>query len=551
MMQDDRSQGVLDPSASTIAAEAPRSPRSSWLLILGWCLLALYLVATFVIVEGREPTWGDELYPLSTAWSIMHGRPANLSVDGMFPHDIPLVRFFGPVSFRAAVALIEMFGLKALPWRMLCFLFGISLIAVSSAFLLRLAGAGHWVVLGGTSAVLVSAAYCILFPGRWDPVTVGLIFAGILFLLHAVNGSAARLALLACAAGVLFGLATGSTPRALPLLAALACGVISAACVDAVRRVRLLSAGTIAALLALATDAALLAPFGITPWTWLQFVRSASLGDPMDSSPLLGGQWNVEFHSHKALALLLGLLLVSGSLCAWAQRRGRGGAARTFREALAVMALANLTLSLVLLSRFLDSAIFWLPFLVLASFSSIAWESLRSRGFRSLIAALVCVELLLPATFEVHRMYTAIKLWKGRAPRILLAEISSTIPRGSIVFGPVGGYFFPVEQSGSRYLNIYNDVTPGLAAGEDTEAYRERALDAAACTAPTFFLWPRDETGNPLPLPDEIAQQPMVLLNSASPRSIEGPVLYRLQKPSNCSAVKMVDGNAMKPFGPL
>ncbi len=546
-MDELRSPNVLDPVAPA-CGNAPRPRRLIRLQIFGWCLLVLYFVTTFALVEGREPVWGDELYPQSTAWSIVHGRPANLSVDGLFAHDIPLVRFFGPVSFRVAAAWIRLFGLSVLPWRALCFLFGISLITVSSALLLRLSGAGHWVVLGGASTVLISTAYCILLPGRWDPVTVGLIFAGILFLLHAVSGSAARLALLACAAGILFGLAAGSTPRALPPLTGVACGVISAACVDADRRSRFLGAGAVAAFSSLVTNALLLAPLGMTPWSWVQFVRSASKGDQIDSSPLLGGQWNLELPTHKTVALLTGFLLVSGFLCAWAQRRGWGGERKTLRVALAVTALANLALSAVLLSRFLGYAIFWLPFLVMASFSWIGWESLRSRTLRSLIAASVCLELLLPASLEIRRMHTGVKLWKGRDPQILLTRIRSNIPRGSIVFGPIGGSFFPVEQSGSRYLDLDNDVTPGLAAGDDTAAYRDRALDAAACTAPTFAIWPRDDAANPLP--EEIARHGITELNSEDVSGSDAPVIYRLAVPDNCPAIQF-DVSSIKPFGQL
>ncbi|MGA3332916.1 MAG: hypothetical protein ABSC62_01995 [Terracidiphilus sp.] len=507
--------------------------------------MALFLVTTFTVIEGREPTWEDELCVQSTAWSIVQGRPANMSVDGLFAHDIPLVRFFGPVSFRVAAVWIRLFGLNVLPWRTLCFLFGISLITVSSALLLRLTGAGHWVVLGGASTVMVSTAYCILLPGRWDPVTVGLILAGTLFLLHAVNGSATRLALLACAAGILFGLAAGSTPRALPPLAAVACGVISAACVDAVRRAHLLSAGAVAAFLSLVTDALLLAPLGMTPWSWFQFVTSASKRDPIACPPLLGGQWNLQLDTHKTVSLLTGFLLVSGFLSAWAQRPGRSGEGKTCRVALAVIALANLALSVGLVSRFLGYAIFWLPFLVLASFSWIGWESLRGRGARSLIAALVCLELLLPATLEIRRMDTAVKLWRGRDPQILLTEILSTIPRGSIVFGPIGGYFFPVEQSGSRYLYMENDGTPGLAVGDDTAAYLERALDAAACTAPTFAVWPRDQEDNPLP--EEIARHEKIELKSEEVSRSDAPLIYRLTAPGNCSSIQF-DVSAIKPF---
>jgi hypothetical protein len=515
------------------------------LQLFGWCILALYFVTAFVLTEGREPACGDELYPQSTAWSIVHGMPANLSTDGLFVHNIPLERFFGPVSFHVAAAMIKLFGLRMLPWRGVCFLLGISLITVSGALLLRLSGASHWVVLGGASTVLVASSYCIVSPGRWDPVTVGLIFAGIVFLLNAMNSSAARLALLAGMAGIFFGLGVGSTPRALLPLAAVACGVISAACVDPVRRYRVLSAGAVAALSGFVMDALLLAPLGMTPWSWLQTVRNVSKGDQLDSSPLLGGRWNPEFSINKTVALVTGFLLISGLLCAWAQRRERSAGERTVRVALAIIALATLALNVLVISRFLTYAIFWLPFLVVASFSWIRWESLR-RTFRPLIAALVCMELLLPATLEVRRMHAAVKLWKGRDPQIVLTQIRNEIPRGSIVFGPIGGFFFPVEQTGSRYLYLENDVTPGLDVGVYPQAYLERALDAAACTAPTFMISPRGEGTNPVP--EEIVRREGFEPKRDGVGDADRPLIERLAAPGNCSSIEF-DVSRIQPFG--
>jgi len=525
---------------------APGLRSLSRLQFFGWCLLALYFVISFVLIQGREPVWGDELYPQSTAWSIVHGRPANMSVDGLYPQDIPLERFFGPVSFHVAAGMIRLFGLRMLPWRAVCFLFGISLITISTAFLLRLSGGSHWVVLGGASAVLVVTSYCIVAPGRWDPVTVGFIFAGIPFLFHAVNGSAARLVFLAAVAGIFFGLAAGSTPRALPPLTGLACGAIAAACVDAVQRRRILSAGAVAAFSSLVTDALLLAPLGMTPWSWFQTVRSASKGDQIDSSPLLGGQWRPEFLINKAVILLTGFLLISGILCAWAQRGERSAAGRTVKVALATMALTTLALFIVLIARFPTYAIFWLPFLVVASFSWISWDSLQGKTVRSSIAALVCLELLLPAALEIRRMSSGLKLWKGRDPQVLLAEIRSEIPRGSIVFGPNGGFFYPVEQAGSRYLYLGNDITPSLAVGDEAPAYLERTLDAAACTAPTFAISSREHGANAPP--DVIGRHVRFEMNSDGVSGPNALRIYRIAVPGDCSSIKF-DVSSIRPFG--
>ncbi len=524
---------------------SPVSRSLTRLQFVGWCLLALYFVSSFVLIQGRHPVWGDELYPQSTAWSTVHGGPPTMSVNGLFPQDIPLERFFGPVSFQVAVALIRLFGLNMLIWRAVCFLFGISLITASAALLLRLSGVGHWVVLAGASTVLVVTGYCIISPGRWDPVTVGFIFAGITFLFYAANGSAARLAFLAALAGVSFGLAAGSTPRALPALAGVVCAVISAACVDTIKMKRILSAGAVAAISGFIADALLLAPLGMTPWSWLQSVRRLSKGDQLDSSPLLGGAWNPEFTINKAATLVTVFLLISGVLCVWRQRRERARAGRTWSIALTFMALATSVLFAVFASRVLTYAIFWLPFLVVASFSWIRWESLGGKVFRLSIATLVCLELLLPATLEIRRMHASAELWQGRDPQIALTQIRSNIPPGSIVFGPSGGFFYPVEETGSRYLYLENEITPGLEFGDETPPYLERAVDAAACTAPTFAISSREDGADSFL--DVIAQHVKFARIADAGSGSNAPLIYRFAVPEDCSSIDF-DVSSIKPF---
>ncbi len=547
MAQQGYSRGGID-WISRSAKNASHFSRSTWLLILGWCFVALFLSAAFTLIEGRAPTWEDELYPQSTAWSIVHGGPEGLSANGIYPQNGSLVRFYGPVSFTVAAALLRTFGLQTWPWRVVGFLVGTFLIVISSAFLLHVSGAGRWITLAGASVAAISTEFCSLLPGRWDPVTMGLILAGIAVLLHAADGSRRTLPLEALAAGLLFGLAVGSTPRALPPMAAVACGLAAGASIDAGRRVHLAILDFVAAISTLATDAALLAPLGMTPWSWAAFVRKVSKGDEINSSPLLGGTWNLGVTSYKTVVILTLVMVAAGFASAFAQRRRHAEAAKGLRVTLTTITLANMVMSLLLTSRFLSYAIFWLPLLAVSSFCWISWECTWGLTRRFVVASLVCLELLLPATLEIARMRAATKLWKGRDPQILLAEIRSHVPAGSIVFGPVGGYFFPVEQSGSRYLYLEDDILPGLDAGADSSVYRQLALDAAACTAPTFAVWWR--VGNEDPLPDEIAIQSKIELSAGEAGSKEYPVIYRLVSPEKCPAMPF-DADAIKPFKPL
>lgn len=513
--------------------------------IFVWCLLAVYLVATFCVVESREPVWVDEMYVQSTAWSILHNGPAGMSVDGLYPENISVLRFFGPVSFRAGTAWMSVFGLSVLPWRSLCFLLGISFMAVSAAFLLRQCGATRWSALGGAAAILVSTPYGILLPGRWDPITAGLILSGVAVLISASKAPSNRLIWQALAAGILFALALGSTPRALPPLASLACGWLVAAYATPTSRARFLWAGIAAAFSTFAAHAALLAPLGMTPWSWLQLVRNASRGDRIDCSPVLGGTWDPGIATHKVVALFAVILTLSALLAAAGQHPKESRSSNAGRLVLTVMAAVNLATSVLLLSRFLGYSIFWLPFLAAASFSWIRWESLRRSRARILAGTLVCLEFLLPVGAEIPRMIKAVNLWKGRDPLILLTGIREHIPPGSIVFSQTARYYFAVEQSGSRYLYLANDITPGLARGDNSAEYHERALDAAACTAPTFAVWPRDPSE--YPLPEEIVRHQKVLVYTAEGDAREAPVIYRLSAPANC-LLNQFDTTRIRPY---
>ncbi len=517
-------------------------------MIAGWSLLALFLVINFVLMLGRAPTWEDEVFAQSTAWSIVHGSQPNLSVIAMYPDSISPERFYGPVSFQVAAALEKMFGLQTWPWRMVCFLLGISLIVLSSALILRFVSAGRWVVLAGASAVAISSVYCSSLPGRWDPVTIGLILSGIALLLRAFTASWRGLAWQACSAGILLGLAVGSTPRALPPLAGVACGVLAAACLDAGKRSRLMVASLLAGILTIVVDAILLATIGMTPWSWLRFAATSSKGDRINSSPLLGGSWGMDVVNNKLVLILAMVLLTLGLISALRQRRLGLDTQINWKVTLTVIALVNMAVDGLLLSRAISVAIFWLPLLAVSSFCWLDPKFVRGSREGFLVPFMVSLVLLLPGILEMDRVYSAVKLWKSRDPQMLLTEIKENIPARSIVFGPVGGYFFPVEQSGSRYLYLTEQTTPGLSSGADSPAYRIRSIDLAACTAPTFIVWPRGRAAPPLP--EEVINHPKSQLRSRTADIVENPIIYRLERPASCAAIG-VTADTIKAFGPL
>jgi len=527
--------GKIEPSSLSLRVE-----------FLGWTLLVIFLVVTFIVTFGRAPTWEDEVFVQSTAWSMVHGGQPNLSVLAMYPHTISPERFYGPVSFQVAATLLRVFGLQTWPWRAVCFLFGISLMVLSSALILRFTGANPWVVLAGAWVVATSSVYSSLHPGRWDPVTIGLVLSGIALLMHAVTASWKRLAWQACGAGIFFGLAVGSTPRAFPPMAGVVLGVLVAAYLDVGNRSRLMVVSVISGVSAFLVDAALLAPIGMTPWSWFRFVSTSSKGDRINSSPVLGGSWGLNLASTKVVIILAIAMLTLGLICAIRERRADQNSRITWKIAWTVIALATMAFEALLVSRALTTSIFWLPFLAISSFCWIDSEFPRDSSAGILIGTILCLELLLPGVMEVTRMVTAVKLWRSRDSRILLSQLKDDIPPRSIVFGPIGGYFFPVEQSGSRYLYLQEETTPGLSSGVDSSAYRLRSLDVAACTALTFVVWPREQEGDPMP--DELSKNPKTLLHPEEADSRSSLVIYRWWGPRDCASTAPAD--AITAFGP-
>ncbi|MGD0914629.1 MAG: hypothetical protein ABR928_22265, partial [Terracidiphilus sp.] len=99
-----------------------------------------------------------------------------------------------------------------------------------------------------------------------------------------------------------------------------------------------------------------------------------------------------------------------------------------------------------------------------------------------------------------------------------------------------------------RYLYLKEQTTPGLSSGVDSPAYRQHSLDFAACTAPTFVVWPSDPAA--LPLPEEVANHPKSQLHSEETGSAGLPIIYRLEKPANCAAIEP-PADVVKAFEPF
>ena len=505
--------------------------RAKWLYRVGWCIPILLVVMHYLLVDRAQPTWQDEVFAISTGWSIVHEAPANLSVLGFYPNTISPERFYGPVSFQTEAALLRAFGFAPYPWRAACTLFGDTLIFFVALILLRTAGAGRWMQLIGTTIVTAAALnYCGL--GRWDPVTTGCLMAGFALLLSTSESSRPAQLLRGAVAGILFAFAIGSTPRATLVLFSIGLGVIAAIFFDKAARSRLVPASAVAVFSTVAMQWILLAPLGMTPWSWFHFVQQASHGDKINSSPLLGGSWNLGVSSHKAVVILIFLLLAIALIAVFARLRDGQSTLQAVKIALTVASLVNFAITMLTVSHALGTAIFWFPLLAIMCLSWIDWKALQIPWLKYSIAVLLCVELLIPIVVEAQRGTAAFQLMRSGKSRTLAALIHASVAPGSVVIGPVGGYFFQVEQDGSRYLYIEEQTTPGLSSNTDSPAYRRHILDLAACSRPAFVLWPR--TGPQATLPTEIVQYDKVELNQS--QSSDPISIYRLNRPQSCPA---------------
>ena len=108
----------------------------------GVAAIVVILFANTVVTE-REGAWEDEIFAVSTAWSIVHSKPPHLSVLAQYPGTGSPLRFYGPVSFEAEALLIRMFGLSATVWRLVC-LAGVILSIWAALRLVHLAGGDKW-----------------------------------------------------------------------------------------------------------------------------------------------------------------------------------------------------------------------------------------------------------------------------------------------------------------------------------------------------------------------------------------------------------------------
>ncbi len=488
---------------------------STRLFVAGLFALSLLLLIQFITI-GRQPSWQDEIFFVSTGWSLAQSKPPIMSVMAQYPRTDSPIRFYGPVSFEVDAQLIRTLGLSMVAWRRLCF-GGVVLTLLLASSLVKLAGGDTWAQL--ITALIIGFAESVgtALPGRFDAMTLALFLAGLLLLLRGVASGGRALGWGVALGGVFTGLALGSTPRSLTLSLATAITTLLVAVRFRKHRKRLLfGTGGMFAIAAL-VQTLLLLPWGMNSFSWYAYVRQATKGDTINATSIAGqGTLNLDFQWHKAILVVSLLLLLTGLLGAMAER-GRGGNDEKIplKLFLTVFAVVNLCLMLLLLAQALGQSPYWLPPVVIAAMCWFDWELLKARGSGPIAAGLVGACLLVLLLQNAQSTASVLLTWNRRSNADIVSFVRRTVQPGAVVYGPVSGYFYPVELAGATYLYLSEQAR----AGRYSEPHASIAdkLEEEICARPAYAMWPETD---PVHHPEE-EPMPQVLRERLLPKAGE------------------------------
>jgi hypothetical protein len=471
------------------------------------------MLLAYSAVADRLPPWQDELFVVSTGLSIARSKPPIESVMALYPQSDSPIKFYGPVSFESEALLIHIFGLSMRAWRLVCFA-GVVFNLLVAVNLVRLGGGDEWAQLVTALTLGISGFTAAMQPGRWDFVTSGLFFSGLLILLPALEAGARALLWRAATAGLLIGCSLGSTPRALTLsLAAAVAACLLMLFFPRTRR-NLLLGSLAAGSSAVLAQTLLLLPWGLDSFSWYAYVRRATRQDIHNATPLTGaGGWGLDIHHHKTLTLVAVCLLLA-SICNVASRwsSAYSNGKLPIRAFLALFAVSNLTLMLLLTRGSLGLSSFWLTPAIVAVMSWFCGRSLFLTRTGTAGAAFVGLAMLI-LLFQAARQVVAISLtWSRRNDAEVAAIVRRNIPEGAVVYGPINGYLYAVENAKRTYLYLYEQqrqVIPWLPANPHLDAAVpvSRDLDNQICAQPAYVMWPvPDLVRQPLeePMPETL-----------------------------------------------
>jgi hypothetical protein len=460
--------------------------QSRWFYLAGICAVLLVLLINLVVTERQEP-WEDEIFAVSTGWSLARSQGQTLSVLADYPRTGSPIVFYGPVSFYAEAWLIRVFGLSLFAWRFVCFL-GLVLCVFICAALVKAAGGNRWAQLSTAMFITLAGSVAGTLPGRWDFITSGLFLSGVLLFVGSIKKTGSTLLWRAALSGLPIGFALASSPRTLTLsLAAVVAVTFTALVFKEIRKVLVLGS-VVAFSAALLIHSLLLLPWGLNSISWYAYLRRATKSDYINATPFMGrGLWVLDLQHHKVLALAFPLLLIVALLGAFKGKRNVDLARLPLRIFLTVFAATNLIVMLLMLENAFGQTPFWLPPAMVATMCWADLQHLPSRGWMRISIVLITMSLLLLSVEEAEQAVVVALTWNRRSITSLTDFVRQNIPSGSSVYGPIGGFFYPVELAGSQYLYSFEHTTPGLYSGSQTPIGEK--LDQRICSRPTYAIW--------------------------------------------------------------
>jgi hypothetical protein len=442
----------------------------------------------------RSPLpWVDETLIGSSALSIARGG-IGIATFGVEPErTLPSTLFYGPAFIELAGFVMRVFGDSMGVYRGVCLFSALGLLMAS--------GALAWTLSRSAAVAAIAVAAVALAPeigsratdGRMDCFAVALSLTALCGLTQALNATTSRARFTwAGMAGLAVGLSILATPRLLPFGAALVPAGLVVVWRRPKERSTLLLVAAVAGFAAATTVCAWAFRVGLGPLGWLHVIRQTSHGDAGNSSPLLGGAWNFQGNFQD---LLTPLSAVLGALYVAFFARRRLSSAQLFAGA---TLLVQVVLVLLLISRPFSYVIYW------GTPAAIVALGLCFAG--GLTEASLRVPLFWIGVIVVSGALRTVKLvdlfisWESRDPAPVARFVREHIPAGSRVLGPMGLFFWAVEESGSRYESAQGWV------GLPRTVVDEATLARLALPTPRevqrdfpreFLLWPEDEAFPP------------------------------------------------------
>jgi hypothetical protein len=462
-----------------------RGPRT-FLTALLWTGTIAVLCLMYLPLMRIHQGWEDEIFWLSTCINLVHHAKPVPSVLADFPGTHSPLLFYGPTLFWLGAGALKLFGATERVWRTLTFAGNIALLGAVAVLFRRLRHSWRAVAVAVfVFSLSMFATFFLSLPGREDAWTLAMM----VFALAIAAGqreepepSGKTFLIRWSVVGLLFGAAASTTPRCWPLLFFLYASVFFIVGAKWLRVWAILGLSSCAAL------TLLLLPLHTTPWAHILYVQHASSNDPINISPVMGGTWRFG-HSFTQAGYALALLTMLGFL--YTPRLRQQDA---FGKWLMVAGTCNLLCMIAIVAGALNAPTYWSFPLEIAVLLRLLQPITSRTARRTAWAGFAIVVYLV--SLRAARELPAFTQWSRRDPAVV-ARTLRVIPPGSVVYGPVGQYFYPVEQDGSDYRYLVERTTGGLLSTPG--ALDQPSPLLGACHRAAYLVWPIGAASGPMP----------------------------------------------------